>query len=209
MKKAHLLIADDDRVIVATLSEDLIAHGFQVQTAANGAEAVALCKSNPPDLAILDIRMPVMDGIEAAHVINQECGVAVLFLSAYSDKELVEKAVAEGALGYLVKPITTEKLLPAVTAALARAREMRASLDMQQHLTQAMKAKREIDVAVGILLERYSLSREQAFEVLRRLSRSNNRKLEELAVDVIKCCELLGAAQLFVNEVVHGASKTA
>ena len=93
MKQVRILLADDDRVILAMLAEDLIAHGYQVQTAANGAEAVEACRLNPPDLAILDIRMPVMSGIDAAHILREECGAPILFLSAYSDKELVEQAV--------------------------------------------------------------------------------------------------------------------
>ncbi len=204
MKHTHLLIADDDRVILATLAEDLIAHGYHVQTAANGEEVVVACRSNPPDLAILDIRMPIMNGIEAARILREECGVPALFLSAYSDKDLVEQAVAEGALGYLVKPINTEKLIPAISAALARARDLRASLDMQRNLTQAMQSKREVDIAIGVLLERFNLNRDQSFHVLRRLARSSNRKLEDIASDLVGRGELLCAAQRCVNEVTAG-----
>jgi two-component system, response regulator PdtaR len=207
MKSAHLLIADDDRVILATLSEDLIAHGYQVQTAFNGAEAVAACKQNRPDLAILDIRMPVMSGIDAARVLREECSTPALFLSAYSDNELVDKAVAEGALGYLVKPINTEKLLPAISAALARAEDLRSSLQTQQNLTQAMKSKREIDVAIGMLLERFNLNRDQSFHVLRRLARSANRKIEDVATDLISRGELLSVARKFAEEVVRNPAK--
>ena len=207
MKKICLLLADDDRVILATLAEDLIAHGYRVKTASNGSEAVAACRSEPPDLAILDIRMPESSGIDAAHIIRKECGIPVLFLSAYSDKELVEQAVAEGALGYLVKPINTEKLIPAITAALARAHDLRTSSDMQQHLAKAMKSKREVDVAVGVLLERFSLDREQSFDVLRRLARSTNRKLEDVAAELVERGEILGIAHRIVNEVLRGQAK--
>ena len=207
MKNIHLLLADDDRVILATLAEDLIAHGYQVQTAANGAEVVAACKSNPPDLAILDIRMPVMSGIDAARILRKECATPVLFLSAYSDTDLVERAVAEGALGYLVKPINTEKLLPAIGAALARAEDLRASYEMQQNLTQAMQSKREIDIAVGVLLERFNLNRDQSFQVLRRLARSNSRKLEDVAGDLIGRSELLSAARKFADEAGSNLGK--
>ncbi len=208
MTETHVLIADDDRVILVMLAEDLIAHGYRVQTAANGEEVVAACRCKAPDLAILDIRMPVVNGIDAARVIREECGVPALFLSAYSDKELVEQAVAEGALGYLVKPIHTEKLLPAISAALARARDLRSSLEMQRHLSQAMQAKREIDIAIGVLLERFNLNRDQSFHVLRRLARSHNRKLEDVASDLIGCSELLSAAQRYANEAAGGAGKT-
>ncbi len=209
MKDINLLMADDDRVILATIAEDLIGHGYRVHTASNGMEAIDACKNNQLDLAVLDIRMPVMSGIDAARVIVKEYGVPVLFLTAYSDKELVEQAVAEGALSYLVKPINTEKMIPAISAALARARDFRASLEMQQHLTQAMKSKREIDIAIGVLIERFSLDREQSFDVLRRLARSSNRKLEDVADDLLKRSEFLSVARAVAGEVVRGSSKSA
>jgi len=201
MTAPQLLIADDDRVILATLAEDLSAHGYRVQTAMDGAEAIGICAHTPPDLAILDIRMPVMNGIDAAQVIRAEHGVPALFLSAYSDAELVERAVAEGALGYLVKPINSEKLLPAIAAALARARDIRALADQQRHLETAMQTKREIDIAVGMLLERFNLDRSLAFDILRRLARSTNRKIAEVATDLIERGELLASAQTIVLDL--------
>lgn len=201
MTHPQLLIADDDRVILTTLAEELMAHGYRVQTAVDGAEVVSKCEKNAPDLAILDIRMPLMDGIEAAQIIRSECGVPSLFLSAYSDIELVERVVAEGALGYLVKPVTSEKLMPAIAAALARAHDLRQLTQSQKHLEQALQTKREIDIGVGILLERFQLDRTQAFEVLRRMARSGNRKLADVAADLIERGELLAAAQKIVFEM--------
>lgn len=201
MNPARLLLTDDDRVILATLAEDLIEHGYDVQTAASGEEALAICHRSPPDLAILDIRMPGISGIDAARLIRQECRVPILFLSAYSDKDQVEHAAAEGGLGYLVKPISIEKLIPAIATALARASDLRAAEQSQQHLTQAMKSKREVDIAIGILLERFSLHRDVAFEVLRRLARSQNRKLAEVAAELVERSELLTDAQAIAQEL--------
>jgi response regulator NasT len=202
MSAVRLLLADDDRVILATLAEDLIEHGYDVQTASTGEEAVAACHLSPPDLAILDIRMPVMSGIDAARLVRAEHDVPILFLSAYSDKEMVEHAVAEGALGYLVKPISIEKLIPAIVTAIARARDLQTAERSQQHLTQAMQSKREVDVAIGILIERFSISRDIAFEVLRRLARSSNRKLIEIASDLVERSETLTGAQQIAREIL-------
>lgn len=203
MSPIRLLIADDDRVILATLAEDLIEHGYDVQTASTGEEAVTACRLSPPELAILDIRMPVMGGIDAARLIRAQHEVPILFLSAYSDKEMVEHAVAEGALGYLVKPISIEKLIPAIVTALARANDLKTAERSQQHLTQAMQSKRETDIAIGILIERFNINREIAFEVLRRMARSNNRKLVEIASDLVERGEMLSSAQQIVREFIE------
>lgn len=202
MSAVRLLLADDDRVILATLAEDLIEHGYDVQTVSTGEEAVAACHLSTPDLAILDIRMPVMSGIDAARLIHAEHNVPILFLSAYSDTEMVGNAVAEGALGYLVKPVSVEKLMPAIATALARARDLQTAERSQQHLTQAMQSKRDVDVAIGMLIERFSLDRDMAFEVLRRLARSSNRKLIEIASDLVERSEILASAQQIAREIL-------
>lgn len=185
-QSTQLLIADDDRIIVATLAEELILHGYHVHTASDGGEVVSACANTAIDLAILDIRMPVINGIDAAQIIREQHEVPSLFLSAYSDFELVERAVAEGALGYLVKPVNSEKLIPAIVAALARARDIRALADSRRHLERALNTKRETDIAVGILIERLNLDRTSAFEVLRRTARSANRKLNDVASELIE-----------------------
>ena len=202
MTPVRLLIADDDRVILATLAEDLSEHRYDVQTASTGEEAVTACRFCTPDLAILDIRMPVMGGIEAARLIRAEHDVPILFLSAYSDREMVEDAVAEGALGYLIKPTSTEKLIPAIVTALARAKDLKTAERSQHNLTQAMQSKRETDIAIGILIERFNVNREIAFEALRRMARSSNRKLVEIASDLVERGELLSSAQQIIREFI-------
>jgi response regulator NasT len=203
----RILLADDDRVILATISEELTELGYEVRTASNGQQALEECKSSPPDLAILDIRMPILGGIDAARRIREECGVPVLFLSAYSDQTLVEAAVLEGALGYLVKPVNSEKLLPAITTALARARDLQAAEASRQRLVQGLSARREVDVAVGILLERFGLSSELAFEVLRRMARSRSLKLSEMASELVEQREGISAAHPIVRELLSTSEK--
>jgi response regulator NasT len=198
----RLLLADDDRVIVATLAEALREQGFEVATAANGEEAVAVCEAQLPALAIMDIRMPRLDGIEAARRVRERFGVPVLFLSAYSDRAQVDQAVAEGALGYLVKPVNCERLLPAITTALARGREFRDAEAAQRRLTQALDSKREVDIAIGLLIERFNLNRDTAYDVLRRMTRSRNMKLNEMAVELVRSRELYSEAQQIAAELI-------
>ncbi len=186
MEAPRILIADDDRVILATLGEGLEDAGYDVLKAANGSQAVALCKQENPDLAILDIRMPEMDGIEAARHLRAETDVPFLFLSAYGDTETVRQAVQEGALGYLVKPLDTLQIIPTIEAALARARELKGYRESKAQLTRALEAGRETNIAIGLIMERHRLAREQAFETLRAMARSQSRKINELARDVIQ-----------------------
>ncbi len=191
----RLLLADDDRVIVATLAEALREQRFEVVTAGNGEEAVAACAEHAPALVIMDIHMPLLNGIDAARQIRERFGVPILFLSAYSDRTQVEQAVAEGAIGYLVKPVNCERLLPAISAALARGREFRDAEAAQRRLAQALDSKREVDIAIGLLIERFNLDRDAAYDVLRRMTRSRNLKLNEMAVDLVRSRELYSEAQ--------------
>jgi response regulator NasT len=117
---SHILVVDDDRLVLAALSEGLRAAGYRVTGAASGDDALAMASRNAPDLALLDVRMPGMDGIELGRRLRELADVPFLFLSAYGDRETVGQAVEEGALGYLVKPLDIAQILPAIDAALGR-----------------------------------------------------------------------------------------
>ncbi len=118
-----ILIADDDILILTTLSKGLRQAGYEVVAASSGEEAVRLgCLEAPA--AILDIRMPGIQGIEAAGLLREQAGVDSIFLSAYSDRDVVESATKEGALGYLVKPVDTHQLIPTIEAALERSADL-------------------------------------------------------------------------------------
>ena len=197
----RLLLVDDDRVILATLAEELSEHGFDVVTASSGEQAVAICCASAPDLVIMDIRMPTLNGIDAARQIRERVGVPVLFLSAYSDREQVALAVSEGAFGYLVKPVNSERLLPAIQAAVARAQDSRAAASTQLRLQQALDSKREVDIAIGVLIERCNLDRDGAYEVLRRMTRARSVKLNDMAVELVRQRELFSEAQQLAAEL--------
>jgi len=189
MSKARVLIADDDRLVLATLASGLRDVGYITFEANDGEEAVCLCKEVQPDIAILDIRMPGMDGIEAARHLQGLTGTPFLMLSAYGDEDLVEKSTDLGALGYLVKPIDVEQIVPAIEAALKRASQIKKLQDSKSRLASALENDQLISTAVGVVMERHHLSREEAFQKLRTFARSQRRRLAEVSNNLIKAVE--------------------
>jgi two-component system, response regulator PdtaR len=179
----HIMVVDDDRLVLAALSRGLKDVGYRVSTAANGEDASAIADRDPPDLALLDMRMPGMNGIELGRRLRER--VPFLYLSAYGDEDTVRDGVAQGALGYLVKPLDIAQILPTVQAALARAAEIRALHEKETQLMTALATNRETATAVGLLMERKRLDREQAFELLRARARSARRSVQELAHDLL------------------------
>ncbi len=184
----QILLVDDDRLVLAALSEGLRAAGYRVTAAAGGEDALAIAGRGAPDLALIDVRMPGMSGIELGARLR-EAGVPFLYLSAYGDDDVVRQAVEEGALGYLVKPLDIQQIVPAIEAALHCARQFRKLRDTEAQLNAALTGSREISMAVGILMMRDRLNRDQAFEVLRSNARSQRRPVAEVAE------ELLGSAE--------------
>ncbi len=174
MSKPRILIADDDRVVLFTLAEGLREADFEVIEARDGLQALALCHSETPDLALLDIRMPGLDGLELARRLREETRVPFLFFSAYNDEAFVSRAVEIGARGYLLKPLNVPALLPMVRTALARSRDF-------SGLQGALASNRTIATAVGMLMHAEGLDQAAAFEKLRKSARGQRRKLEEVA----------------------------
>lgn len=189
----HVLLVDDDRLILGTLGNGLRQAGYAVAEAASGETALALAQHQIPDLAILDIRMPGISGIELARRLRDTHRVPTLFLSAYSDKKMVEEAIDEGGLGYVVKPVDVLQLVPAIEAALARARDLQALGKAKDRLEEALKGGRDTTTAIGILMERRGLGRQDAFELLRMHARAQRRRLELLARDIVDAAETLNA----------------
>jgi len=190
--KHTLLLVDDERLVLATLAQGLSKAGYAVSTAESVDEAEALLASGErPDLVILDVSMPGRNGLELAERLHSFDHIPFLLLTAYSDQAIVEQAAACGALGYLVKPVDTRQLVPAIEAALARAAELRSLRMTGQQLQNALDGEREISIAVGITMVQYRLGRKAAFELLRKTARSQSRRLAELAIDVIKASEAL------------------
>lgn len=190
--KHSLLLVDDERLVLATLAQGLSRAGYAVSTAESVDEAEALLASGErPDLAILDVNMPGRSGLELAERLGSFDHIPFMLLTAYSDQLIVEQAAAYGALGYLVKPVDTRQLVPAIEAALARATELRSLRMTGQQLQNALNNEREISVAVGITMVQYRLGRKAAFDLLRKTARNQRRKLAELAIEIINASEAL------------------
>lgn len=184
-----ILVVDDDRLVLATLAQALRDAGYAVTEAGSGKEALQCAASTHIDLAVVDMRMPEMTGAELARRLLSEHRIPSLMLSAYGDPDSVRSAVEEGSLGYLVKPIDPPRILPSVEAAIARAAELRALREINQQLNTALAKGRETSIAVGVVMERHALDREQAFGLLRERARSQRRKIDQLAADLLKAVE--------------------
>lgn len=191
----QLLLLDDDRLVQATLGEGLRQAGYRVLTASSVEEAEEVLAAGGIDLAILDVRMPGLTGLDLArrlHAADSE--VPFIFLTAYSDEELVEQASEAGAMGYVVKPADPDRLVPAIEAAFARAVDARKLRETGRQLQTALDADRDVSLAIGIVMERRRLGRQEAFELLRGQARTERRKLIELAREVVLAVEKLNLA---------------
>lgn len=191
MSKKRILIVDDDRLVLTAFERGLRNAGYEISTAESGPQALRICAESPPDLVLLDIRMPEMSGLEAAQRLRRETDVPFVFLSAYDDIEILKQAAEHGALGYLVKPVDMPQVIAAIEAALARAEDIRRLKKAEADLSTALASGRETSAAVGILMERYRLSEKDAFEVLRTRARNERRKLDEVAGQILHAEESL------------------
>lgn len=182
----RILLAEDETIIRLDLRKTLEDAGFEVcAEARNGEEAVALAASERPDVAILDVKMPKLDGIEAARRILGDRPIPIVMLTAYGHDELVSRAVEAGVFGYLVKPFRESDLLPAIRAARARHDELQALRAEAESLTEALATRKVVERAKGLLMEREGLSEQDAFARLRRASQSSNRPMKIVAEAVI------------------------
>lgn len=185
MSVPRLLVVDDDRLVLATMAAGLEILGYDVAAADGSERALALAARQDFDLAILDIRMPGLSGIELAHLLERRHRLRSLFLSAYGERDEVRQAIDEGALGYLHKPVDPTHMMPAIEAALARARDLDALAAAKRQLESALSEARQTSVAVGILMAQRRLSESAAFDALRGEARKQRRKLSELCSDLV------------------------
>jgi response regulator NasT len=182
----RILIAEDETIIRLDLRSLLERAGFDVcAEARDGEEAVALARSEQPDVAIMDVKMPKLDGIEAARRILDERPIPIVMLTAYGQDELVQRATEAGVFGYLVKPFREQDLVPAIRTARARHEELAALREEAESLAEALAARKAIERAKGLLMERERLSEQEAFERLRKASQISGRPLKVVAEALI------------------------
>jgi response regulator NasT len=182
----RILVAEDETIIRLDLREILERAGFDVcAEARDGEEAVELAALERPDLAILDVKMPRLDGIDAARRILADRPIPIVMLTAYGQEELVSRAVEAGVFGYLVKPFRESDLLPAIHAARARHDELQALRDEAESLAEALETRKVVERAKGLLMEREGLSEQDAFARLRRASQVSGRPMKVVAEALI------------------------
>lgn len=186
-----ILLVDDDELTLTLLSTRLQRAGYMVQTAHSGLEAIAAVERQRPALAMLDIDMPGMSGLELAIQLKKRFDLAFMFLSAISDTDIIETAVEYGAVGYMLKPVELANLLPAIKASLARAEEIQQLKKSELSLSSALASGRETSMAIGILMARYQTDRHTAFDVMRNHARSRRVSLSEVANQILDAEESL------------------
>src|SRR5947199_4445455 len=182
----RILVAEDETIIRLDLRDLLERSGHEiVAEARDGEEAVALAREHLPDLAVMDVKMPRLDGIEAARRILEERPIPIVMLTAYGQDELVARAVEAGVFGYLVKPFREQDLLPAIQTARARHEELATLREEAESLQEALAARKVIERAKGLLMEKEKLNEQEAFERLRRASQTSQRPLKVIAEAVV------------------------
>jgi two-component system, response regulator PdtaR len=192
-RKARVLICEDEGLTALRLKKALAGLGYEVAgEAKNGEEAVALAEQLQPDAILMDIRMPKLDGIAATEQIMNARPTAIVMITAYSERELVDAAVRAGASGYLVKPVSDEQIEPALTVALNRFAELRELNGELSDLKEALEARKVVERAKGILMRRLQLPEDEAYKRLQKLSRDRRQTLKLTAEQVLAAADLLG-----------------
>lgn len=182
----RVVIAEDEAIIRLDLRETLEEEGYEVVgDTGRGDTAVDLVRDLRPDVAVLDIKMPGIDGLEAARRINEERLCAVLILTAFSQREVVEEARDAGALAYLVKPFQKTDLIPAIEVALGRFRELQALAGEVDSLSEQLEARKIVDRAKGVLMNEHQMSERDAFAFVQRTAMSQRTKMRDVAEKIL------------------------
>jgi two-component system, response regulator PdtaR len=182
----RVVIAEDEAIIRMDLRETLEEEGYEVVgETGRGDQAIELVRALQPDLVILDIKMPGMDGLEAARIINGEKVCGVLMLTAFSQREVVETARDAGALAFLVKPFQKSDLVPAIEVAMGRFRELRTLTGEIDALGEQLESRKIIDRAKGVLIDEVGLTESDAFSFIQRTAMSERVRMRDIADRVL------------------------
>ena len=197
--KGTILVVDDNRLVLATLTDGLSQAGYHVIDADNGDDAILLAREHKPDLALLDIRMEGKSGFDVAQYLRTQCRMPFMFLSAFSDEETVAQVEALGAVAYLVKPLDIRQIVPAVETAFANLEAGRAAPAGEPLLPRRSMASNDpidasVAMAAGMLMHRHSLARGEALERLARLAAAEGRSAHEQAELLLAAVERLAGS---------------
>lgn len=191
MSELRIVIADDEPIIRMDLKTLLEEMGHNVVgEAADGQKALELTRSLKPDVVIMDIKMPVMDGLDAAKIIAEEKIAPVVLLTAYSQKDLIERAKEAGVFGYLVKPFQESEILPAIEIAISRYLEMQELESTVGNLQSKLETRKLVDRAKGILMDKRKLTEAEAFRLIQQQSMNQRKSMREIAEAIIIAHEI-------------------
>ena len=184
MRRLKILVADDESIIRMGLRTMLTALGHEVVLASNGREALEFVRTARPDLALLDIQMPLTDGLEAARVIARKHPMPILILTAYGEQDLIEKAAQLPIQGYLVKPVNERDLAAAIQVAVARFEDAQAQARENAELKESLEARKLVERAKGVLMKT-GLSEEEAYLAIQRQAREARVSMRQAAEAII------------------------
>lgn len=186
MERTRVIIADDESVIRADLREMLTNLNYLVVgEAGDGESAVNMARQLKPNVVIMDIKMPDMDGIEAASIMTKEKIAPVLLLTAYAQRDLVDRAKEAGVVGYLVKPFREQEIVPAIEIALARFNEFRELEKEVGDLNETLETRKLVDRAKGILMDTQGLTEQEAFRKIQKMSMNSRKPMKEIAQAIV------------------------
>jgi response regulator NasT len=182
----RVVIAEDEAIIRLDLRETLEEEGYEViGEAGRGDVALELIRELKPDLAILDVKMPGMDGLEVARMVGDEKICGVLVLTAFSQREIIEQARDAGALAYLVKPFQKSDLIPAIEVAIGRFRELQALTGQMEVLGEQLEARKIIDKAKGRLIDDFNMKEQEAFSFIQRTAMKDRSRMRDVAEKIL------------------------
>lgn len=191
MQQIRLVIADDESIIRMNLKETLVGLNYLVVgEAGDGVSVINLARELRPDLVLMDIKMPKLDGIQAAKVLTQEKIAPVLLLTAYSDRDLVERAKEAGVVNYVVKPFRDAELLPAIEIALARYQEFLEMDNEIRDLKETLDTRKLVERAKGVLMDTQGLKEVEAFRKIQQLSMNTRKPMKEIAQAILLAHEI-------------------
>jgi AmiR/NasT family two-component response regulator len=186
MERARIVIADDESIVRTDLKEMLTSLDYLVVgEVGDGRSAVNLARELKPDVVLMDIKMPDLDGIEAAKILTEEQIAPVVLLTAYSQKELVDRAKDAGVVGYLIKPFRESDLMPAIEVALSRFKEFQAVRHEVEDLQNALETRKLVERAKGILIDTQGMSEHEAFRKIQKMSMNTRKPMKEVAEAII------------------------
>lgn len=184
----QIVIADDEPITRMDLKEFLEERGYSVLgEATDGFDAIEMCKKIKPDLVLMDIKMPLLDGLSAARILQQEqIGATIVLLTAYSEREFIDSAKEIGVSGYLVKPIDEKSIIPCIELAVARSREMQKLQKDIAKVEERLESRSIIEKAKGKIMERNGLCEQEAYDFIRKLSLTKNLSMRRVAEIILQ-----------------------